>query len=165
MLAVQWPSSDISGTSPRFTDAPDLAHYYSFHGQPVVWGFDSDGGQVNRNYQCNVAPFGSSSLFLDGADLAVMSAKLGVNNCDVSKTATSEAVASERDAILNWFGVAATGGMIEVGPNGETLPEYAIVDVEQNRRAIQDPYGYRKMNPATLAEEIPWGRVKQLYRD
>jgi len=33
--------------------------------------------------------------------------------------------------------------MIEVGPNGETLPEYAIVDIEQNQRAIADPDGWQ----------------------
>ena len=93
-----------------------------------------------------------------------MAAKLGVNHCNPSKATTPEAIANERDAILTWFGIAATGGMIEVGPNGETLPEYAIVDPEQNRRAIQDPYGYQKVNPAKMVEKIPWGHVKQLYR-
>jgi hypothetical protein len=163
MLAVQWPSTDIAGSSPRYTDATDYAHFLDSRcfGNPVVWGFDDQGGQTNRNYECNVQPFGSSSLFIDSSDFAVMNYKLGVNHCGLSKPMPADVKA----AILAWFGVEATGRMIEAGPNGEMLPEYAIVDQVKCQRAIADPYGYlRDLDATTAVEQLEWGQVKQRYR-
>ena len=54
--------------------------------------------------------------------------------------------------------------MVAAGPNGEILPEYEVVDVEKNRRAIADPYGYRALIRSDVAKEAPWGLVKQLFR-
>ena len=105
----------------------------------MQWGFGSEA----KNYHVNVGMFGSSSaLYIDAVDLAMMAVDLDVDDCTASKPGESD-----KDKILAWFGIQATGGVIEVGPNGETLPEYAIVDIEQNQRAIADPDGWQNENP------------------
>ena len=43
-------------------------------------------------------------------------------------------------------------------------PEYDIVDLERNRRAIADPSGFRRNLNSSPAKEAPWGLVKELYR-
>jgi hypothetical protein len=73
--------------------------------------------------------------------------------------------ADERTALFAWFGIAATGGEVVAGPNGETLPEYAVVDRAKFDRALADPYGYlRNLSGTTTTQRLEWGRVKQLYR-
>jgi hypothetical protein len=59
----------------------------------------------------------------------------------------STAAESNKEKILSWFGIAATGEMVVGGPKGELIPGYEIVDGEQNRRAIADPYGWRNQQP------------------
>jgi hypothetical protein len=60
--------------------------------------------------------------------------------------------------------MAATGGEIVVGPNGETKPEYVVADWAQLRRAQADPYGYRASPAAAPAVKKPWTQIKELYR-
>ena len=68
-------------------------------------------------------------------------------------------------AILEWFGIARTGGTVVVGPNGTTLPEYEVVDWEKFEHAQQDPYGYKNQTASQTARHVPWSTVKQLYRE
>ena len=82
--------------------------------------------------------------------------------CLLSKPDTGNEVA----AMLEWFGIAATGRMVDVGPPGYPMliPEYDIMDWERNRRAIADPSGFRRNLNSSPAQEAPWGLVKELYR-
>jgi hypothetical protein len=101
-------------------------------------------------------PFGGAPT-IDATDLSLFTYYLGNSRCEPSK-----ANPDERAAILRWFGIAATGQLLAVGPM--SLPEYAVVDREQNLRAIADPYGYRSNLNSAAVKESSWGLVKQLYR-
>jgi len=73
--------------------------------------------------------------------------------------ATPEA---ERDALMSWFGYGLGGRTVEVIPGETRIPEWSLVDPAQNRRAIEDPEGYRtRINSQQVTA---WGRVKVLYR-
>lgn len=163
---VEWISTDLGipdspGPSPRAVDAADLAYWFAFCdneiGHPARFGFGTGETPPNSpNYHCNVVPWGNH---IDPSDLAAFIGDLNDRSCQLSK-----AGADEFAAMLDWFGVAPTGRMLPVNPNGDLAPEYAVVDWEKNRRAIADPYGYRTNLSATPAMEAPWGLVKQLYR-
>lgn len=143
---VEWVSTDIAGVEPvRLVDEADLAALSAEMGHPVNWGFRGE----TRNYQVNVTMFGASALYIDGPDLAMMAADLDEDDCTgASKLAASgTASGSDKAAIFAWFGIAATNEMVPVGSGGELVPGYAIVDWEQNRRAIADPYGWRNQEP------------------
>ena len=109
-------------------------------------------------YQCNVNPFDSNPS-IGAGDLALLVTQLGTS-CQLSKPSGGDEVA----AILDWFGIAATGRAVVAGPRGETLPEYDFVSVEKAQRASADPYGYRKNLNSAAVKEVPWGIIKQLYR-
>jgi hypothetical protein len=49
-------------------------------------------------------------------------------------------------------------------PGGNPIPEYEIVNSDKNRNAISDPYGFRRNLFASAAKNIPWGKLKGLYR-
>lgn len=137
---VEWVCTDISGALPiRIVEETDLAALSAEMGHPVRWGFGSE----TRNYQVNVTLFGSSALYIDASDLAMMAADINSDSC----TGPSKTGEGDKEKILAWFGIAATGEMVAVGPAGELLPGYEIVDWEQNRRAIADPYGWRTQEP------------------
>ena len=144
---VEWVSTDIAGVdSIRVVNEADLAALSAELGYPVRWGF----GTETRNYHVNVTMFGGSALRIDASDLAMMATDLDRDRCTgAAKIAASGSTAagSNKEKILAWFGVAATGEMVPAGPAGELLPGYAIVDWEQNRRAIADPYGWRNQQP------------------
>ncbi len=131
-------------------------------GDPIRWGFETGGGESPANspiFQGDLNPFDSSRT-IGAGDLAIFTNRLGTS-CQLSKVGTG----SEFAAILDWFGVAQTGRLVVVGPNGENLPEYVVVDEEKNRRAIADPYGYLDtMKSNTGAEPVPWSLIKQLFR-
>jgi hypothetical protein len=162
---VQWPSGDIgvpgssASPSPRYVDSSDMAYFAAYIPGPVRYGFAFGESPVNSpTYQCDVNPF-SQPPWIDSSDLTVMARHVDTS-CQVSKTGGE----SEAAAILKWFGIALTGGMVAVGPNRELVPEYDIVDWDQNRRAVADPYGYRNTVNSATARQLPWGLVKQLYR-
>jgi len=82
-------------------NSSDLAALSAWLGYPVQWGFGSE----TSNYHVNVGMFGSSSaLYIDAVDLAMMAADLG-DACSASKLGESD-----KDTILAWFGIQATGG-------------------------------------------------------
>ena len=161
---VEWVSTDAGGTettpgpSPRFVDAADLAYFVTFFGQVVRWGFETESPASSPNFQCDFAPNG---VRIDSSDLAVLSNDLG-KTCQLTKTGTGEDVT----AILNWFGIAATGRTVPIAPTGMLLPEYAIIDWERAQRAVIDPYGYRNVTAAAPAatNALSWSLVKVLYR-
>jgi len=157
---VEWVSVDVGYASRRAVDAADLSAFAAHHVNPPVpirWGWASGESPTNSpNFHVNFAPFGSSALYLDASDLAAWSSDSG-KSCGLSKTTPDESPA----AILSWFGYAPTGRDIVYGANGETGPEYELVDPVQKDRAIADPYGYRSN---TAAARIPWGEVKSLYK-
>ena len=164
---VEWVSSDIgipgqAGPSPRFVDAGDLAYFSTLLGDPIRWGFAPGGGEDPANsptFQCDVNPFDSSPTIASG-DLAIFVNRVGTS-CQLGKVGAG----TEFAAILDWFGIAQSGRLVVVGPNGETFPEYEVVDEEKNRRAIVDPYGYLDtMNSNAVAERVPWSLVKQFFR-
>jgi hypothetical protein len=160
-LTVLWPSADFAPISSRVIDASDVAAYFANAQNPVTWGFD--GGP--SNFQYNVNPFGDSANAFDSGDIAVLGAHLGhccgsAPPCQLPGKSGDD---DERAAILTWFGIAATGRRVIAGPEGETIPEYDIVDRAQNLRAIADPYGYQRIGTAA-GRLTPWGRVKGLYR-
>lgn len=160
-LTVMWPSADFPPATPRTIDASDIGAYSTNAQNPVTWGFG--GGPSNFRY--NINPFGSSEVSFDSGDISVLSAHLG-HCCGAAAPCQLPGKSGDTDekaAILSWFGIAATGRTVIAGPDGETLPEYDIVDRAQNLRAIADPYGYQRSG--TAAERLtPWGRVKGLYR-
>jgi hypothetical protein len=100
---------------------------------------------------------GCSQHSLDGSDLSHLASDLS-KACGVSKSDDEESP----EVILRWFGISRTGETAVIGPNGETGPEYAITDLQQNARAIQDPYGYRSSIDA--GPSIPWTAAKELFR-
>lgn len=160
-LTVLWPSADFPPASPRVIEASDLAAYSAYAQNPVTWGF----GGGPRNYQYNVNPFGSSANAFDAADISVLGAHLG-QCCGPTfpcQLPGKSGLVDEKAAILAWFGIAAAGRTVIAGPDGETIPEYDLVDRVQNLRAIADPYGYQRIGTAA-GRLIPWGRVKGLYR-
>lgn len=114
---------------------------------------------------CHPLPFQAQessflpASYIDQADLSALAADFG-KQCTLLPKPGS---ASEMAAMLEWFGVASTGRMIVVGPQGETVPEYTIVDQAKNLRAMADPYGYKR-NLASSATQVPWSQVKELYR-
>ena len=164
-LSVEWVSADIgvptgAGPSPRIVDAADLAYFFNFLGQPLRWGFATETPPNSPTFQCDFTPFeGSGSI--NAADLAAFASDLG-ESCQL--TASKPGGRSEAAAILDWFGVAPTGGTVVVGPNGESVPGYEVVDWEKNRRAIADPYGYSRNVPSSAARDVPWSMVKRLFR-
>lgn len=105
---VEWVSTDISGLEPiRKVDSVDLAALSLELGRPVRWGFGGESG----NYHVNVAMFSSSALYIDSADLAMMAADINSDDCTLAKT-----LQSDKDKILAWFGIAATGNLIKSDP-------------------------------------------------
>ncbi len=142
---VEWVSADISGVEPmRVVDEADLAALSAELGHAVNWGF----GEETPNYQLNVNMFGYSALYIDAMDLSLLVTDIGDSCAGVSKPGVGGAtVSSARDRILAWFGIAASGQVVQTGPAGELGPGYEVVDYEQNRRAIADPYGWRHQEP------------------
>jgi len=153
---VEWVSTDARNVSKGAVDSSDLAELSAHLNENVVWGFDSDGGRDSLTFHVNFAPFTTSADDIDQSDLAAIAADLS-DACSASK-----ATATEVAAMLEWFGIAATGEEIFV--NGEMLPEYAVVDEEKNRNAINDPNGYLRTIATSLISEVPWGQVKSLYK-
>jgi len=157
VLIVEHVSTDASNVSPGYVDASDLGAMAQRLGQAVKWGHDADGGPGARTFHVNFTPFGSSALVIDSADAAKLAQELE-SWCMLSKAATDERV-----AIMDWFGMVATGREVQTGANGETSPEYGFEDPIRLARAIADPYGYRQ-STAAQAVPTPWGHVKALYR-
>jgi hypothetical protein len=154
---VEHVSADVSVASRRFVDAGDVAAYGMYQNQVVNWGFDNSGGPGARNFHVNFVPTGDSANFIDGSDLAKLAQELGTS-CFLAKPGVEE-----RAAILDWFGMVATGRNVPTGPNGETSPEYEFSDSARLARAMADPYGYRR-NIAASVSKAQWGTVKALYR-
>jgi len=159
-LTVMWASGDFTPTSPRAIDASDLSRFVPYLGSAVTWGH----GGGAHNFEFNVNPFGTSLGIIDNGDLATMANHLShccssIPGCRLPSKAGDD----EKSAILTWFGLAKTGGDVVAGPNGERIPEYAVVDLPQHQRAIADPYGYRRSGLSSLTE-APWSTVKTLYR-
>jgi hypothetical protein len=157
-FTTQWVSTDVSYASRRAVDAADLAAVSSAMGSPVVWGYDPPlgGGPQTRTYYLNTTPFDNN---IDFSDVIAVATDLG-KACGVSKSAAD----AERGEIMNWFGYVPTGEGVEIVPGGELAPGWALVDADQNRRAIADPYGYRNRAAATPLEDVPWARVKRLFK-
>jgi hypothetical protein len=136
-------STDVVGSDTlRVVEESDLAAVSAEVGNSVVWGFGSD----TRNYHVNVNMFGTSALYIDASDIAMMATDLnddctGSSKMTVGGLATGE---TRKEKILEWFGIAPTGEMVVGGPGGKLIPGYEVVDWEQNRRAIADPYGWRE---------------------
>ncbi len=158
MTVVGWSATDVSFASPRYIDAADLAGVASNLGQAVKYGFDINGVPGPRNFEYNVNPWGGSQNQIDSGDISLVNARLG-DQCDIGKTAGNETA-----AILKWFGMAATGSSVVIGPNGETGAEYAVMDSEKLARAIADPYGYKRHVAGAAAQKSTWSLVKKLYR-
>jgi hypothetical protein len=162
MKTVEWVSADASWTSPRAVDAGDLSAMAAELGRAVRWGFDS--GEPCPppltapcpNFHVNFAPFGGSANYIDGADITAWAYDQG-EVCGLSKVSDR----GELAAILDWFGIGATGGTTAFGPHGEVGPEYRVLDAAKLQRAITDPYGYRSNLAST---SVPWSQVKVLYR-
>jgi len=140
---VEWVSTDIVGSDTlRVVEESDLVTLSDELGNSVVWGFGSE----TRNYHVNVNMFGTSALYIDASDLAMMAADLD-DDCTGSSKMTMGGLATgetRKEKILEWFGIAPTGEMVVGGPGGKLIPGYEVVDWEQNRRAIADPYGWRE---------------------
>ena len=64
--------------------------------------------------------------------------------------------------IMRWFGFEKTGRTI--APHGTPIPEYALVDEQQMKRAIADPYGYRVQDAIDAAIPSSWSSVKVLFQ-
>ena len=165
---VHWVSSDIGeprvnfvGPSSREVDEDDLAYYSARHGQTLRWGLSTENPPNSPTFQCDFAPYGEPQGNINASDLAMLAADMN-EQCLLSKPGTGNEVA----AMLEWFGIAATGRMVDVGPPGHSMliPEYDIVDLERNRRAIADPSGFRRNLNSSPAKVAPWGFVKELYR-
>lgn len=153
---TQWVSSDASQTSPRVVNASDLAALSAHLNQPFKWGYDPPLGEgpASRNYHVNFAPFNDD---IGSDDISAFAADNG-KSCGLAK-ATAEA---ERDALMSWFGFDRSGRQVEVVPGEPPVPEWVLVDAEQNHRAILDPEGYTSQISAHA--EVPWCRVKSLSR-
>ena len=160
-VAVEWPSCDQPGTTPRYTDSSDTAAFAGAYGSggAVVWGFDSDGGPSYATIQADVAPFGGSAGYLDGSDLAAFAQDLTYSNCSLSKAEGQ----AQADAILEWFAITKTGNSVVVVPGGEAIPEYEFSDPEQTAIAIANPDGYLPLMQSAI-QNLHWGSVKTLYR-
>ena len=64
---------------------------------------------------------------------------------------------------MAWFGFAPTGEMVQIDPDGLTVPKWDLVDPEQRARANADPNGYlRNLNAAV--PKLSWSKAKALYR-
>jgi len=161
-----WASSDIPGISPGFIDAADLAGVCRHLGERVDYGFSDEGkecgsrnavdlsSKCKRNYEFNVWPYGPSAGIIDSADLALVASRLG-ESCTGNRFLPDEEVGE----ILGWFGMERRDGGAGAGPEGGTSPVYRIVDTSQNRRAVLDPHGYKR-----IASEATWTHIKRLYR-
>jgi hypothetical protein len=159
-LTVNWASCDFAAVTSSLgsVDGSDLAFFSNYLGDPVTWGFSV----APHNFEVNVNPYGTSWNFIDGSDLSIMATRLADDVCGLTPSKTGQ-VETAAD-ILEWFGVGLTGGMVLGGPNGEMIPEYAVVDPDQNRRAIADPYGYRRETASSGTNGVTWGLVKTLFR-
>ncbi len=135
-IIVEWVSTDAAGITPRVVNSEDLAALSPEIDNPVRWGFGSE----TRNYHVNFNPFASSANYIDSSDLSSIAGDINNDNCGTSKP-----VAGDRTRMLAWFGIGATGRMVPVGPDGALAPEYSVLDREQNRRAIADPEGWRRL--------------------
>ena len=164
MRVVEWVSSDIGALSgpspsPRVVNEDDLAVLSSQLGQPLRWGFLDENPPSSPNWNCDLATWGIPGI--NSSDLSMYAADAG-EQCLLTKPDTRSEVA----AMLEWFGIAATGRMVDVGPPGQTMliPEYDVVDWARNRQAITNPSGFRTNLNSNSAQVAPWGFVKDLYR-
>jgi hypothetical protein len=163
-FVVEWPSADFAGTTPGIVDASDLSVFSQYfpipRSSPTPLTFEWGGcGDDPPNWMYNISPYDGPQV--EAADLSRMAAALQQRYKGAGKAGDTEGAAE----ILTWFGIASTGRHIIVGPDGDQLPEYAIVNMEQNRRAILDPYCYRRTaSTASAASKISWTVAKQLYR-
>jgi len=160
-------STDIAGASFRYVDSSDLAALSAHMGQDVLWGWaddPNDFSNLGRTYHVNVNCYaanpvdfftpGTHATRIDNSDLSVLAADIGKKHCE-GEPAKADISTTEKQAILDWFGIAPTGRLITPVPGSEPIPEYDIVDLDKNRNAISDPYGYQRHLLASGAKNIP----------
>jgi hypothetical protein len=157
---VQHVSEDVakgSQSRPK-VDAADLAALSAHMNEMLRWGHSTENPQYDPNFMFDFNLSGEGSA-INAGDLSAYAAAIS-DSCESAPGKADNA--AERAAMFEWFGIAATGQMTSIGPNGETGPEYDVVDWEKNRRACADPYGYR--NSIASAKATSWSRAKTLFR-
>jgi hypothetical protein len=157
---VEHVSEDVvvASQSRPLVDAADLSALSAYMNEPLRWGLTTEDPPEDPNFMFDFNLSGEGTA-INAGDLSAYAAAIG-DSCESAPSKPGSD--AERLAILEWFGIAATGRTTVIGSNGKTGPEYDIVDWDKNRRACADPYGYRS-NIAS-GEPISWSHAKGLFR-
>jgi hypothetical protein len=157
-IVVHHSTADVSWASRGAVDASDLGVIGGALGKPPCYGLGGEPSPGCTYQQC--APWYAdldANGCVDASDLSRLATVLGTH-CTISKSDPQDDPAR----VLAWFGLEYSGRTL-VEWNGAPIPEVRVADEAQLRRAVLDPYGYRRAT-ASGAVGLPWGRVKVLYR-
>jgi hypothetical protein len=151
---VHFNTTDVSWASRGSVDGADLSSIAANLGKVACYGLSSEGGIPCGDWYADATADGH----INGSDLSSWAYEHGHwQHCEISKASPEEST----ERILAWFGMRYSGQTEVV--NGIEMPQVAVVNEAQMRRAILDPNGYR--NSVTgLANGGSWTNMKTLYR-